>query len=113
VNLKYLIVAQDDLEVPLVFSPLLLHEQVAEKGRVISAGFCGRDDTGKWIAGGRSVSLALSARPQDAGILNTHLGGGGSLNPAAGHAAPQAARPQDFALTGSLAQSRDPILLKP
>lgn len=96
-NLKYLIISQGDLEVPLVFSPLLLHEQVAEKCRIISAGFCGWDDSGKWIAGGRSASLALSTRPQDAEILNTHLGAGG----------------RDFALTGSSTQSRDPILLNP
>ena len=70
---KYIIIKHGGIEIPLVFSPLLLHKDVAGKRTVKSAGFCGLNAIGKWIAGGKSASLELSARPQDAEILNAHL----------------------------------------
>ena len=70
---KYIIVKHAGMEIPIVFSPLLLHTEVAGKKQVRSAGFCKLDAAGKWIVGGQSVSLALNARRQDAEILNTHL----------------------------------------
>jgi hypothetical protein len=86
---KYIIVKQAGIEVPLVFSSLLLHRDVAGKRKVKSAGFCGLDAAGKWIAGGKSASLGLSARPQDAEILNTHLGAGFSICQPTAQASPQ------------------------
>jgi len=64
------------MEVPLVFSPFLQHEDVASamKNKVYAAGFCQMDKTGKWMVSGASVSLKLDARQQDAKILNEHLG---------------------------------------
>ena len=70
---KYIIVNCAGLEVPIVFPPLLLHADVAGGKEVWSAGFCELDVAGKWIAGDRSESLRLNARPQDAGILNKRL----------------------------------------
>jgi hypothetical protein len=70
---KYVIIQRHGMEVPLVFSEFLMHEEVAGKNTVQSAGFCELDATGKWVASGHSVSLKLSARPRDAEILNSHL----------------------------------------
>jgi hypothetical protein len=70
---KYIIIKHAGVEVPLIFSQLLMHKVVAGKSRTKSAGFCELNATGKWIATGGSVSLKLNARPQDAEILNTHL----------------------------------------
>jgi len=73
VKSKYIIIKCAGREVPIVFSPLLLHADVAGRKKVQSAGFCELDAAGKWVAGGQSKSLKLTARPQDAAILNTHL----------------------------------------
>jgi hypothetical protein len=89
VNLKYTIISQDGIEVPLIFSPLLMHEYVAEKCQVISAGFCGLNEMGRWIAGGRSTSLKLGARPQGAEISNAQMGAGGVARFASGSIAAQ------------------------
>lgn len=70
---KYIIIKRAGMEVPIVFSEFLMHDDVAGKNHVRSAGFCELDAAGKWIASGQSVSLNLSARPQDAEILNIHL----------------------------------------
>ena len=64
----------DGMEVPLVFPSLLLHHKVAGNSEVRSAGYCKLDLAGKWITGGRSETLNLSARPQDNEILNAYLG---------------------------------------
>lgn len=73
-NLKYIVIEHAGMEVPVVFPALLLHHEVAADSRVKSAGYCKFDAAGKWITGGKSVTLKLSARPQDDEILNTHLG---------------------------------------
>lgn len=70
---KYIIIQRSGIEVPVVFSEHLIHEEVAGKSKVKSAGFCQLDAAGKWVVGGNSVSLKLNARPEDAEILNTHL----------------------------------------
>jgi hypothetical protein len=70
---KYVIIQSMGMEVPLVFSQFLVHKDVAGRRKVRSAGFCELDANGKWVADGHSSSLNLSARPQDAEILNRHL----------------------------------------
>jgi len=70
---KYVIICHQGVEIPIVFSQLLLHKQVAGKNQVQAAGFCELDIAGRWITGGASDSLWLSSRPQDAEILNRHL----------------------------------------
>jgi hypothetical protein len=70
---KYVILKHAENEIPLVFSPLLSHELVARRGNALSAGFCELDAAGRWITSGRSESLKLGARPQDAEILNKSL----------------------------------------
>lgn len=71
-KLKYIIMEVDGMEVPLIFSGLLPHEivAVAVKNNLRAAGFCELNPGGEWVAFGQSVSLDLSARPQDAAILN-------------------------------------------
>lgn len=76
---KYIIIERDGIEAPLVFSRFLQHEHMAQftGGNVLSAGFCKLDSLGRWVTDGESVSLKLNVRPQDAQILNAHLGMGG------------------------------------
>jgi len=73
VRSKYIIIKQAGMEVPVVFSPVLSHKQMAGMTKVESAGYCQLDIAGRWVAGGSSDSLDLSARPQDADILNERL----------------------------------------
>ena len=70
---KYVIIKKGGLEVPLVFSGLLLHSDIAGKHEPTAAGFCQLAANGKWLVAGRSTSLRLNSRPEDAAILNAHL----------------------------------------
>ena len=70
---KYIIIKKGSLEVPLVFSELLLHSEMAANNKPASAGFCELEPDGNWQVSGRSTSLMLNARPEDAAILNAHL----------------------------------------
>ena len=73
VRSKYIIIKHAGREVPLVFSPVLSHKQVAGMTEVESAGYCELNIAGLWVAGGSSESLGLSSRPQDTDILNECL----------------------------------------
>jgi hypothetical protein len=70
---KYIIIQRCGVDLPLVFSERLIHEEVAGRNRVKSAGYCELDATGRWVVGGDSLSLKLCAKPEDAEILNAHL----------------------------------------
>ena len=70
---KYIIIRKAKMEMPMVFSQFLLHSEVAGKSQITSAGFCEVTGAGKWRVGGQSTSLKLTARLEDAEILNTHL----------------------------------------
>ena len=70
---KYVIIKKGSLEVPLVFSELLMHADMAGKHKPTSAGFCQLAANGKWLVAGHSSSLRLNSRPEDAAILNAHL----------------------------------------
>ena len=79
---KYIIFDNGGLEIPVVFSPLLQHNQVASGLHlpVLSAGFCAtlssetRADKPKWICWGQSISLRIKSRESvDAEILNRYL----------------------------------------
>jgi len=69
---KYIIVEINQMELPVIFSPLLAHEEVSvhRMQKVISAGYCELDSAGRWITNGQSISLKIKARPEDADILN-------------------------------------------
>ena len=73
VRSKYIIIKHAGTEVPVVFSPVLSHKQMAGMTEVESAGYCELDIAGLWVAGGSSDSLGLSSRPQDTDILNAYL----------------------------------------
>jgi len=72
-KLKYIIVLHDSFKVPVVFSELIPHHEVAGNQQILSAGYCSKDCTGRWITGGRSESLTAKAMQGDAEILNTFL----------------------------------------
>lgn len=82
-KMKYIIIKSAGTEVPVVFSQLLLHTDIAIGKEVCAAGFCELDDECGWHVYGESTSLNLDARPQDAQILNIHLPTvtGSRLNP--------------------------------
>lgn len=77
---KYIIVDNHGVELPVIFSELMVHQEVAHAlgysdAQVLGAGFCevgGNDDgTADYNCFGESVSLrVMSRRRQDAEILN-------------------------------------------
>jgi hypothetical protein len=69
---KYIVVLEKDLEVPIVFSPFIEHNKIANGKKVLSAGLCSQTN-GIWSVWGNSVSLRLEARIEDVGILNRML----------------------------------------
>ena len=70
---KYVIIEHDGMDAAVVFSPVLLHQDVVGNCKVKSAGFCKLDDRGNWVTFGTSVSLSCAAKPQDAAILKELL----------------------------------------
>jgi hypothetical protein len=70
---KYIIIEKGGMELPLVFSELLLHAEMAGKYRLSAAGYCELAKDGRWHVGGQSSSLKLNSRPEDAAILAAHL----------------------------------------
>jgi hypothetical protein len=70
---KYLIIEHEGLDAVVVFSPFLLHQDVAGKSKIKSAGYCQLDANARWVVCGESVSLNCKARPEDVKILNDLL----------------------------------------
>jgi len=78
---KYIILYDGGLGLPVVFSPLLGHSQIAGSKTVISAGFCavrvkteGDEKTTEWDVWGESNTLHKPCRPvEDKEVLNTRL----------------------------------------
>ena len=70
---KYVIIEHDGMDAAVVFSPFLLHQDVAGKSKIKSAGFCKLDGNGNWLTYGQSVSLECAAGPNDAEILKELL----------------------------------------
>ena len=73
VKSKYVIIEHRKLECVIVFSPCLLHRDVAGTHKIKAAGYCELDVDGRWVVGGMSLSLEYCSRPQDVDILNNHL----------------------------------------
>lgn len=86
--MKYIIIEDDGIEVPIIFSELLKHIDVKGQRKVISAGFCqidvktilGEDPNGsedKSVlsvnCGGKSVGLGVKSRAEDAELIKKHL----------------------------------------
>jgi len=61
---KYIIVQDGGLELPVIFSPLLKHSEVAGQRRIVAAGFCdiSNNEVACW---GKSVSLDIESRPEE------------------------------------------------
>ena len=71
---KYIVVRQGTLEMPILFSELQSHAEVAhafKPAEVISAGFWGTNADDRFVCYGESVSLKLKAREvEDSRIMN-------------------------------------------
>ena len=70
--MKYVIVEQMGLEVPVVFSELMRHDLMAKLGKPVSAGFCAVDSDG-FSCWGKSITLKLESRTEDSNLLNEFL----------------------------------------
>lgn len=71
---KYIILAVDDRELPIVFPHALQHSSMLPPGaRAVSAGFYQFISADRILVGGRSETLNLGARIQDANLIKTHL----------------------------------------
>lgn len=72
---KYIIFDSNGLEIPVIFSPLISHEEIKYGfNKPISAGFCSFSAfEGKVFCFGKSVSLKLNSRPEDSEILTKHF----------------------------------------
>jgi len=69
---KYVIIGH--MQVPVVFSDLLGHDEIARGHTVVGAGFCYIEDN-HYVCHGESVSLKVKSRGDaDALILNKFLG---------------------------------------
>lgn len=69
---KYIIIENMEMEYPIVFNPILKHD-IFSSFKIVSAGFCQRDADDKFVVWGKSISLKLNSRPEDADILNKFL----------------------------------------
>lgn len=76
---KYIIVRQGTLEVPILFSELQSHAEVAQAFNpfeTVSAGFWGTNTDDQFVCYGDSFSLKLASRPvEDSRILNQLFNG--------------------------------------
>jgi hypothetical protein len=75
--MKYIIVEDAGLEIPIIFSELLTHKQVKpEYSKLVSAGFCSVniwDSAIRFSCWGASVSLNVKSRlGEDEEILKKH-----------------------------------------
>ena len=77
--MKYIVVRLGNTQKAVVFTPYLTHAVVAQnlgfkEKNVISAGFVHLDQEGNLTCYGKSVSLRLRSRPEDADIIMEDLG---------------------------------------
>ncbi len=68
---KYIILYEEEL--PVLFNPIIQHSEIGIMKRVISAGFCSRNDDGTYSVWGESISLKVKSRPEDAKIIEKYL----------------------------------------
>lgn len=77
VEQKYIIVldysVDDEKEIPIVFPKDLVHRDVAWRYTAISAGFWYADKQGKVFVRGKSDSIGVSSRPEDAAIIQKYF----------------------------------------
>lgn len=67
---KYIIFTNNGIDLPVIFNPILKHEDVKVQGwQPISAGFCSFGTIG-WRCFGKSVSLKLESNKTDEMVLN-------------------------------------------
>ena len=75
---KYIIVDNTDGIIPVVFTEIATHKDVARgfmPGTILGAGFCYISHLGQYVCYGESVSLNIKSRDEeDSKILNKFLG---------------------------------------
>ena len=73
--MKYIIVKNLGLELPIVFNEIIEHSRIAEnwENKVISAGFCSIHAKDSVMVHGSSRSLNINSRPEDAKIISDSL----------------------------------------
>jgi hypothetical protein len=75
---KYIIVDNKDGIIPVVFTELAVHKEVARgfmPGKILGAGFCWINGDGRYECYGESTSLNVKSNDEDdAKILNKFLG---------------------------------------
>lgn len=72
-EMKYVIKREQGIEVPIVFSSLITHSSICNRGSIVSAGFCVIDGYDRTQCYGESTSLGLKSRPEDTSILKRNL----------------------------------------
>lgn len=76
IKMKYVIVEFDGFKMPFVFPKLPNHSDVARAlgGKPIGAGFCYyNEQTSEWEVWGKSTSIGLESKPEDAELMNRML----------------------------------------
>jgi len=71
-RLKYLVIAHDGMEVPVVFPSIIPHVELAFGRKVVSAGFC-RITAGGWECYGESMGISKKSRGDEDSRLLTAL----------------------------------------
>lgn len=75
--MKYIIVEEGGLELPVIFPVIWNHSDVAARindcNTVVSAGFLKRNDSGNLYVTGGSTSLRVKSRPEDLDLILKHL----------------------------------------
>ena len=75
-HMKYIIIELMGFQVPIIFSPLLSHDDFCGSfgGTTTSAGFVDIDlETGKLYCFGKSLSLGKKSRPEDEEIIRREI----------------------------------------
>lgn len=74
---KYVVIDTGSFVLPIVFSDLATHADIARpwRGKVLGAGFCYINEKGRYTCYGESTSLKVHSRgEEDDAILNRYLG---------------------------------------
>ena len=74
--MKYIIVeTPDGFDTPIIFPDWISHNEMKVKipGKVVSAGFITKDDSGNLVCSGHSVTLGISSREEDSNIISTMM----------------------------------------
>lgn len=71
--MKYIITDKNEIKIGPDYT---FHHNLAKdfKGNVVSAGLCEKKEDGTFRVFGESFGFGISSKPEDANILNEHMG---------------------------------------